>query len=214
MPVAGGNGLELPEATAGGHHDEAGEIIGFAAEAIVDPRTHCGATGNGSARVHEGVGRVVVDGFGFEGVYNANLIGHFANERENFGNHLARLAERFELVLRGEAGEFLPLQLGNGLPFRERFGHRLAPHLCQFGLVIECFEMARSAGLAEEDNPFGFGGDVQLREFSHASLGMTPQDAGQGRGANSHGSMLQKCAACIAEADELGEVHGWSSGMC
>ena len=60
---------------AGAHDDEGREIIGNTAESIADPGSHAGASSDGGAGVHEGVGRVMVDLIGLLGADDADVIG-------------------------------------------------------------------------------------------------------------------------------------------
>ena len=69
-----------------------------------------------------------------------------ADVREDLADLLARLAELLERMLRAEAVQLLPLQLGDRLALGERLGHRLAVHLGQLRLVVERFQVRRPAG--------------------------------------------------------------------
>ena len=64
VPLPRGDRLRLAELAVGGQHDEAGQIVALAAQAVGDPRAHRRPAGDGRAGVHEGVGRVVVDRLG------------------------------------------------------------------------------------------------------------------------------------------------------
>src|SRR5207248_1830333 len=68
------------------------------------------------------------------------------------GEVLARLAVALERVLRPEAVELLALQLRDLLALRERLRHRLAVHLRQLRLVVERFQVRRTAGHVELDD--------------------------------------------------------------
>ncbi len=48
--------------------------------------------------------------------------------------------------------ERLILQLSNGLPLGQRLGHGLPVQACQLGLVVECLQMAWSAGHTQVNN--------------------------------------------------------------
>ncbi len=75
-PLAGGDGLGVTSALAGEDH-EAGEVLGFGAEAVGDPSAHGGAAADGGACIHERVGGVMVDLFRDHGADDADVVGHF-----------------------------------------------------------------------------------------------------------------------------------------
>ena len=99
--------------------------------------------------------RVVVDGLGDQRPDDTDLVGDASDVREQFADLLPRIAELLERILRGEAFERLPLELGDWHPGRERAGHRLAVHIGQLRLVIQSLQVRRSAGHTEEDHPLG-----------------------------------------------------------
>src|SRR6187551_1611951 len=100
MPLALGDRLLLAGLAGAGEDDEAGEVFGFGAEAVPHPRAHAWAPGDQTAGVHEGVGGVVVDGFGLHGTDNADLLGDAGDVREELGDFLAGLGVLAELERR------------------------------------------------------------------------------------------------------------------
>ena len=151
----------LPAATLAGEDHKSGEIVAIAAQAIGRPRSHARPAGDGRAGVHEGVGGVVVDGFGGHRADDADVIRDGAEIRKKLDNLLAILAKFLELLLRSKAFELLALKLGDGLALGEAFRHRFSAHLSRVWLVVEGFEMRHSARHAEPDNPLGFLREMQ-----------------------------------------------------
>ena len=60
-----------------------------------------------------------------------------------------------QAVLRSEAFEHRILKLGDRLPLRKGFGHRLAVHLGELGLVVERLQVRGAAGHRQPDDPLG-----------------------------------------------------------
>src|SRR5690348_3557358 len=56
-------------------------------------------------------------------------------------------------MLRGIAVERLPLKLSDRLPLRNRLGHRLAAELSELRLIVERFQVRRSARHVKKDDP-------------------------------------------------------------
>ena len=80
---------------------------------------------------------------------------------EDRADLLARLAVLLERVLRGEAGELLPLELRDRHPGGERPRHRLAVHRGELGLVVERLQVRRPAGHVQVDDPLRLRGEVE-----------------------------------------------------
>ena len=156
-----------------------GEIFGFGAEAVEEPRTHRGAAVDHRAGVHEGVRGVVIDRVGVERADDADVVGAgLAELGPDFGNRLARLAPLLERVLRAEAVELCALELGDLLAVRDRLGHRLAVQFGEFWLVIKGIEMCHAAGHVEPDDPLGFG---RVMERVDDAFGVERASAAQSR---------------------------------
>ena len=116
--------------------------------------------GDHRAGVHEGVGRIVIDGVGVERADDAHLIGALRGQLgPDHADRLARVAPLLKVVLGREDVQLLPLQLGELLPLGDRLGHRLAVELFQQRLVIERVEVTHSAGHVEPDDALGLRGD-------------------------------------------------------
>ena len=135
-PLAGSDGLGVASTDAG-EDDEAGEVLGFRAEAVGDPGTHRGPTADRGAGVHEGVRRVVVDLLCDHGADDGDVVGHLGGVREEVADDLPALAILVEL---GEVAlnfEFLSLELRDGLSFGEGGRHGHAVELIELGFVVE-----------------------------------------------------------------------------
>ncbi len=151
-PLAAGDGLRLP-APFGSKHDEAGQVVRLGAQTVQHPRPHAGPARDECARVHEQVGRIMVDLLGVHRPDDAEVVGHSAEVREDRGDFLAAPAPPLERMLRPEAAERLALQLSDRLALGERRGHSLTVQLLQLRLVVEGFVMRRAARHVQLDNP-------------------------------------------------------------
>ncbi len=129
-------------AGAAHQHDEAGQVGALAAQAVVDPRAHAGPAGDARARVHERVGRVVIDLLGLHRADDADVVGDAGDVRQQLADALARLAVAGELDLRPKQRSSLPCSWAMGWPGGVRLGHRLAVHGGELGLFVEQFRTA------------------------------------------------------------------------
>ncbi|MFM1944912.1 MAG: hypothetical protein RI897_3894 [Verrucomicrobiota bacterium] len=155
-PLSGGDGLGVTSALAG-EDDEAGEVLGFGAEAIGDPCAHGGAAADGGAGIHERVGGVMVDLFRDHGADDADVVGHFGVIGEEVGDFLSIFAVAVEGGHGALGFERLALELGDGLAGGEGGGEGLSVELGEFGFIVERFEVGRASGHAEEDDAFDAG---------------------------------------------------------
>ncbi len=160
-PLAGGDGLHLPAASRREEHDEPRQIFRVRAEAVENPRAHTGTARDDRPRIHDGVGRVVIDLLGTHGAHDAEVVGHAAHVRKQRAHLLAGLAELAEGVLRPEARQFAALKLRDLLTLGERFRHGLVMHGRQLRLIVEGLQMRRAARLVEEDDPLRLGRMMQ-----------------------------------------------------
>ena len=133
--------LHLTAVSLRHENDEAGEIVGFCAQAIQHPRSHARSARDDRSAVHERVGGVVVDLLGPHRSHDARLVDDAADVRKQLADDLPRFAERLEAVRRSEAGQPLSLELRDLLSSRERLGHCFARHVGKLRLVVECLEM-------------------------------------------------------------------------
>ena len=152
-PLTSRDWLVLAAAPKRGQHHETGQILRLGTQSIGHPRTHAWATRNLRARVHEHVGRIMINGLARHGTHPANLIGHRAQLGEEFTQFDTHFSEALEGQLRSVANQLLPLELGDLLTLSERLGHRLAVHLGQLGLGIEGFQMRRTTGHTQPNHP-------------------------------------------------------------
>ena len=93
VPLPRRDRLRRTRAGAARQHDEAGQVVALGAQAVDDPRAHAGPAGDRRARVHERVGRVVVDLLGLHRADDADVVGDAADVREEVADRLPRLAE-------------------------------------------------------------------------------------------------------------------------
>ena len=149
-------------AGAGLQDDEAGEIVRFAAEAVGDPGPHRRAAGGGEARVHEELGRAVVEDVGREALQPADFIDDLFVVRQHFAEREAALADALELALAAHQ-RFVALEEGETLAFEQALRRRLAVQLAELGLVVEQLQLARGAGHEEVDDVLDLGGEMAGR---------------------------------------------------
>ncbi len=75
-PLPGGDRLVLPAFAQRREHHEAGQVFRLAAQAIHDPGPHRRPARDLRARVHEHVGRIVIDGVGGHRADDADFVDH------------------------------------------------------------------------------------------------------------------------------------------
>ena len=137
-------------------HNEAGQVVGLAAQAVVDPRTHARPAVDRRAGIHERVSRVVINLLGQHRPDDADVVGHLRVPRQKVADQLPALAILFKLRQVALNFKDRVLKLSDRLALRERCGHRLPVHFVEFWFVIERLQMRRSSGHTEEDDAFGF----------------------------------------------------------
>ena len=157
-------------ADAGHQHDERGQILVLAAEAIAEPRAHRRAAGKLRTGVHEERGRVVIERLGVKALHEADVVHDGPELREQFAQPHAGLAVLRELVGRREELGVLP-DLREPDVLYQFLGHLLAVALGQLRLGIEQVEMRRAAGLEEVDDVLGLGREVRLAKDGHGAVG-------------------------------------------
>ncbi len=81
MPLPGGDRLFLPELAGRDHDDEARQVFGLATQSVQQPGTGGRPAGDHRTRVHERVGRIVIDRFGMQRADDAHLVGHHFAEQ-------------------------------------------------------------------------------------------------------------------------------------
>jgi hypothetical protein len=167
------------------HHDEAGEIFRLAAEPIVNPRAHARAAGDLRAGVHEHVRRIVVDRVCGHRAHEAKVVDHGAEMREQGANFRLVLPKFFEGKLRGEADEFLPLQLCELLALRETLRHGLAMHRRELRLRVERLKLRRTARHRQPNHALGL---LRQRQGVNHAAGA----GGRGRGGERRPTFFQE----------------------
>jgi hypothetical protein len=153
---------------AAGEHDEAGQLVAFATEAVTHPRTGAGISAQREAGVQEVI-RL--------GMFVANA-GHRTDDREVVGAG----ADVRKQLTDGKAGLTVALELPGrrhdvAVLVEHRAvdgdGHGLAGVLDEAGLGVEGIDVGDAAGHVAEDDVFDFGGEV----------GFGLRQAGEGQGA-------------------------------
>ncbi len=132
--------------------DEAGEVFVFGAEAVEGPGSEGGADELGGAGVELGEGLGVGGEVGGHGVDDAEIIGVFGDVGEEAGNPEAAFAVPFEFPFGGhEVGSAVASGGGGG---------GFASVGDEFGFVVEGVDVGGGSLHAEEDDVFGFSGEV------------------------------------------------------
>lgn len=83
MPLPLGDGLLLAGRPGGGQHNESGQVIRFRAQAVPKPGAHARTAGDQSSGIHESMGRIVIDRFGFQRSNDTQIIRHIGEFRED-----------------------------------------------------------------------------------------------------------------------------------
>ncbi len=199
-PLPRGDRLVLPALSEGREDDEAGQVVGLAAQSVGDPGAHAGPAGDLRTGVHEHVGRVVVDRLGGHRSDQADLVDHRPDVREQCADLGPLLAKRLERVLRAETKQLLPLKLGELLAPGKAFRHRLAVHRGELRLRVEGLQMRRAARHRQPDHSPGFLRQRQRAEHATRWRGLEQrrtEQRGQGDGAETLGCLAEKGPACV-----------------
>ena len=104
------------------------------------------------------MGGIVVDGLGVHRANDADIVRYLREMVKDFADLLARFSVPVELEVGSAAGQFLALQLSDGLALGETVGHGLSIPLGKHGLVVEALEVRGPACHIEEDDALGLGG--------------------------------------------------------
>ena len=219
-PLTRGNRLVLAAAPKRGQHHETRQILRLRTQPIGHPRTHARATRDLRARVHEHVGRIVIDGLARHGTHPANLIGHRAQLGEEFTQFDTGFPETLEGQLRSVANQLLSLELGDLLTLGERLGHRLAVHLRQLGLGIEGFQMRRTTGHTQPDHPPCLRWKVQWSHRATHCSGRAGrlkdprlENRTQRQGTQALRRATQKQTSGLLLLKKLTDLRGWAHGQ-
>ena len=137
----------LRRAARVGDRDISRQVAVLTAEAVRHPRSHAGKSVEREAGRHEILARSVRVCFSGHRMDKADVVRHPANLRDEFRNHLAGLAARFEFPR--ALCEIALAALKRDQLFRSR--HRLTVTLDELGLVVERVEVAAGSG-TEDDN--------------------------------------------------------------
>jgi hypothetical protein len=145
-------------------HDEAGQVLVLAAQAVEEPGTEARPGEGLLARVHLQAGAVVIDVVGDHRADEAKIVHASGDVREQFADGRAALA------VAGEApwgSEQIPRLRSLQLWLGER--ERLALHLGELRLRIEQVHVRWAAGHEEEDDALRFRG--KLRRLHRERVG-------------------------------------------
>src|SRR5690606_36583414 len=107
--------------------------------------------------------RVVVDGFGIDGLDNRDVVDDRSDVRQQFADVGAVVAVLLEVEHRGDAGKgFLPAgHTGQPLPVANRLGQFGPVNLPQCGLEVEHVDARLPAGKEQVNDALGLGGEVR-----------------------------------------------------
>ncbi len=117
-------------------HHETRQVLRLGSEAVGHPRPHAGATHDLVARVHEDLGRGVVELRGVDRAHDRELVRDLAQVWQEVGDLRSGLPALLERVRRAqELG--CALDEGEALALHELVGDRLAVVLAELGLLVE-----------------------------------------------------------------------------
>ena len=205
VPLPRGDGLHLAPLAGRGEHDEPRQVLILAPQAVDQPRAHRRPAGNRRAGVHEGVGRIVVDGLGLHRADDAEIVGDRADVREQLQISCPLLPNFWKANCGAKQVSLAPWSWAMGWPLVNDSGMGWPWSCGQLGLVVEGFQVRRPAGLVQPDHPLGLGGEVErihARRGSRHGLPAGPlpacqrflgvQQRGQGHGAKAGGGLPEK----------------------
>ena len=128
-------------------HDEAGQIIALAADAVGGPRPHAWPAELAAAGVHEQLCGGVIEQVRGARFHERDVVHDRRGVREEFTHPRAGPAVLFELAPSAEeVGAMTAAHEREAFPFDKRLGNRLAVQFGEFRLVIEQLELARASG--------------------------------------------------------------------
>ena len=209
VPLPGRDGLALATSHRRENH-VARQVIGLCSQPVEKPGSHTRAPGNLRARIHKGVGRIVIDLLRHQRPHDRDLVRHLANAREDGTDMLSALPKVLELVLWSQALQVIPatLQLRDGLTLGNRLGHGLAVHLRKLGLVIEGLEVGGPARHAQVNDPLGPGKKVRLLDHTGPFLGFSGTGFLQDRRERKSTDPCRRLVEEGAAVQIIGNVHG------
>ena len=153
-------------APLGDHHDVAGQIIAWAAEAIVEPRPHARVAKLLCAGVDIGDRRIVVDRLGIDAADERHLVGERGDVRQNLAVICAALPVLLELKHRRDARErLLPGgHAGDSLALADGFRQLDAVNLADARLVVVHVDVRRAAGEEQVNHPLDLGHEMRIAQ--------------------------------------------------
>ena len=128
-------------------HDERGQVVALAAEAVGEPGTEARFAGDFATGHQKRARRIVVDRVGVDGADDGDVVDDLGGPREQFADPGAVLAVLGELEERGCDGEFglAARHRGDALALADRFRQVLLKTRLEGGLVVERVELRRPA---------------------------------------------------------------------
>ena len=189
----------------GDHGDEIGEVFVFGPEAVAEPRSHGGASGDLGAGLEKGDGGVVVDGLGVHRPDEADVVSDTGDMGKEFGDFSAGLAVFFEFVFGAGDGEgFLARgHAGFSLVEVHEVSEFPAVVFLEFWFVVEEVLGGGRPGLEEVDHAFRLG----LGRSSWFFTKTVAQHGGEGGDTDAGGGLAEKVAS-VDEKLGLGKGIG------
>src|SRR5262249_1351673 len=135
-------------------------------QAIQQPRTHAGPTGDGSSGAQKRMRRVMIDLLRMHRSDDANLIGNLGNMGKNRADFLSGFSNLRKRKLWRETDELLALELRDLLAVGVRVRHWFAVQFRQLWLMVKRLQMRRPARHAQKYDPLGFRGEMRRIENS------------------------------------------------
>ena len=148
----------------GSEHDERGQVVALAAEAVGEPGTEARFAGDFAAGHQKSARGIVVDRIGMDGADDGDVVDDLGGPREQFADPGAALAVLGKLEEGGCDGEFglAARHRGDALALADRFRQVLLKTRLERGFVVERIELRRPAVHMEIDDTLG--GRREMRE--------------------------------------------------
>ena len=203
---------------AAGHDDEGGKVLRFAAKAVGEPRAHAGAARDLCAGHEQRHAWRVIDGFGMHAANEGDVVRESADVRQHFAEHHAAFSVGFVRLDRGLHGPFAVAARhgGESRHAANGVGDIFSLHVAHDGFVVEKIEVRTAAALPEDDDTFGFGGEVRETGESCGGILRAARGVGAEEGAECGDAKAAGGAAEELATGDSGDVfrdgvgHGFS----
>ncbi len=179
-------------------HHEGRQVVAFASQAVRQPRSQAGLTGNFAARHHECAGRVMVDRVRVDRLDQGDVIDQFGRVRKQFTDPRARFAVlgKLELGGRDRQPRLTAGHRGDALPLAYAVGQLLVKVIGEDRLMVPQVDLRRSAVHVQVNDRLGPGGEMrqarQRRVHHFRGAGLGCGGAAQ-HGGDGHRSESQSC---------------------